>query len=91
MTATSEKVTSTICFTSAHATAATPPNIRVQHGRHTHHGHRPVDGPSNIAENTTAGAARIVPTDSTRDSRKRNAVRERVFASKRRSRYSYAV
>ena len=44
-----------------------------------------------MAENTTAGAARMVPHDIPRDSRKRNAVSDRVFASKRRSRNSYAV
>ena len=44
-----------------------------------------------MAENTTAGAAMIVPQDMPRDKRKRNAVSERVRASNRRSRYSYAV
>ena len=33
----------------------------------------------------------IVPHDMPRETRNRNAVSERVFASKRRSRYSYAV
>ncbi len=45
----------------------------------------------NTAEKTTAGAAMIVPHDRPRDNRNRNAVSERVLASKRRSRYSYAV
>ena len=44
-----------------------------------------------IAENTTAGAAMIVPHDIPRESRNRNAVSDRVLASKRRSRNSYAV
>ena len=37
------------------------------------------------------GAAMIVPHDIARETRKRNAVSDRVFASNRRSRYSYAV
>ena len=45
----------------------------------------------NIAENTTAGAAMIVPHDSPREKRKSTLVSDRVFASKRRSRNSYAV
>jgi hypothetical protein len=44
-----------------------------------------------IAENTTAGAAMIVLADMPRDRRKRSAVNVLVFASKRRSRNSYAV
>ena len=43
-------------------------------------------GQPKIAENTTAGAAMIVPHDIARESRNRNAVSDRVFASKRRSR-----
>jgi hypothetical protein len=41
-----------------------------------------------MAENTRAGALMIAPQDIPREMRKRNAVRERVFASKRRSRNS---
>ncbi len=48
-------------------------------------------GRPKIALKTTAGAATIVPHDMPRESRNRNAVRDRVLASKRRSRYSYAV
>jgi hypothetical protein len=48
-------------------------------------------GHPNTAANTTAGAARIVLHDSAREMRNRNAVSVRVFASKRRSRNSYAV
>src|SRR5437868_4743037 len=44
-----------------------------------------------MAENTTAGAAMMVPHDIPRATRKRKLVRDRVRASKRRSRYSYAV
>ena len=44
-----------------------------------------------MAEKTTAGAEMIAPHDIARESRNRNAVSERVFASKRRSRNSYAV
>ena len=44
-----------------------------------------------MAENTTAGAAMMVPHDIPRTTRKRKLVRERVRASNRRSRYSYAV
>ena len=48
-------------------------------------------GHPNTAEKTTAGADMMAPHDIPRDRRKRKLVRERVFASKRRSRYSYAV
>ncbi len=48
-------------------------------------------GTPKSALKTTAGAAMIVPTDMPRERRKRKAVSERVFGSKRRSRYSYAV
>ena len=44
-----------------------------------------------IDEKTTAGAAMIVPHERPRDRRKRKLVSERVLASKRRSRNSYAV
>ncbi len=53
----------------------------------THH----ASGHPKMAEKTIAGAARMVPHDMPRESRKRNAVSDRVFASKRRSRNSYAV
>ena len=45
-------------------------------------------GMPKIALKTTPGAAMIVPADMPRESRKRKAVNDRVFASKRRSRYS---
>jgi hypothetical protein len=48
-------------------------------------------GQPKMAEKTTAGAAMIVPHDMPREMRNRNAVSERVRASNRRSRYSYAV
>ena len=48
-------------------------------------------GQPKMAEKTTAGAAMIVPHDMPRDMRKRKEVSDRVFASKRLSRYSYAV
>ena len=44
-----------------------------------------------ITDSTTAGAATIAPHDMPRDSRNRKLVNMRVFRSKRRSRYSYAV
>ena len=44
-----------------------------------------------IVEKTTAGAAMIAPHESAREKRKSTLVSERVFASKRRSRNSYAV
>ena len=44
-----------------------------------------------MAENTTAGAAMIVPHDMPRERRNRNAVSDRVRASNRRSKNSYAV
>ncbi len=44
-----------------------------------------------IAESTTLGAAMIVPHDMPRESRNRKLVSERVLASKRCSRNSYAV
>ena len=50
-----------------------------------------VSGHPRMDANTTAGAAMIVPADMPRESRNRKLVSERVFASKRRSRYSYAV
>ena len=41
-----------------------------------------------ITDSTTAGAEMAAPVDMPRDSRKSSAVKLRVFASKRRSRYS---
>src|SRR5262245_21955559 len=80
-----------ICFTSVQATAWTPPNMV----------YSAVVSPINrqvvtmlvpmITESTTDGAERIAPHDIAREIRNRNAVKDRVFASKRRSRYSYAV
>ena len=43
------------------------------------------------SDSTTAGAETTAPTDSPREIRNRKLVTLRVFASKRRSRYSYAV
>ena len=65
---------------------------RVQHRRHADERDATSSiGQPKMAENTTAGAARIVPHDMPREIRNRNAVSERVLASNRRSRYSYAV
>ena len=49
-----------------------------------------IDQP-NTVENTTAGAAMMVPQLNPRDSKNKNAVSDRVLASKRFSRNSYAV
>ncbi len=79
---------STICFTSAQVTAWTPPIIvYATVGMPINATDHPIFQPK-IAEITTAGAAMMVPHDIPRDSRNRNAVRERVLGSKRRSRYS---
>src|SRR5579862_3229587 len=67
-TAINENVTSTICLTSAHATACTPPNIVYSTaGTPMMATDHDTDHP-NMAEKTTAGAARIVLTDSARQS-----------------------
>src|SRR6185437_13021920 len=80
-----------ICLTSTHVSAWTPPIIVYRIAgtpiRATDH----ATFQPKIAENTTAGAEMIVPHDIARETRNRNAVNERVFASKRRSRNSYAV
>jgi hypothetical protein len=44
-----------------------------------------------MADITTAGADNVTPSESARPSRKRKLASDRVRASKRRSRYSYAV
>ena len=90
-TATSPNTIRTICLTSVHATACTPPNIVytavgspiARHVRGRFH-------PSTI-DITTAGAEITTPHDMPRESRNNRLVNERVLASKRRSRYSYAV
>ena len=91
MIATSEPRTTAICFTSAHATASTPPmavystvGMPMSNTQYTR-------SQPNTALSTTLGAAMMVPADMPRESRKSRLVSERVFASKRRSRYSYAV
>jgi hypothetical protein len=45
----------------------------------------------NTIDRTTEGAAMMTPTPNPRDTRKKKLVRVRVLASKRFSRYSYAV
>ena len=77
---TSAQVTAWIPPSIVYATVGTPISA-------THH----TSGHPKSAEKTTAGAAMITPHDIPRDSRKRKAVSVRVRASKRRSRYSYAV
>ena len=78
-------------MTSTHVTACTPPIIVYSTaGTPISATHHQMLQPK-IAEKTTAGAAMIVPHDMPREIRKRNAVSDRVFASNRRSRYSYAV
>ncbi len=90
-TATSAPMISTICLTSIQVTACTPPIIVYNTaGTPISATHHQMFQPK-MAENTTAGAAMIVPHDMPREMRKRNAVSARVFASNRRSRYSYAV
>src|SRR5260221_6151764 len=80
-------VTSAICLTSAQVTACTPPimvyNTVGTPMTATDH----ESGQPKMAENTTAGAASMVLHDRPPESRNRNAARERVFASNRRSRY----
>ena len=81
----------TICFTSVHATACTPPRLvytiigtqmmRTVIGRDH----------SRMAEMTTAGAASVTPSDIARPTRKSIAVNVRTRTSNRCSRYSYAV
>ena len=46
---------------------------------------------SSTSDSTTAGAATTAPHDMPRESRNSRLVKLRVFASKRCSRYSYAV
>ena len=80
-----------ICFTSVQVTACTPPSIV----------YTVVDSPMmkivttssqpSTMDRMTEGAAMMTPTPSPRDTRKKKLVSVRVFASKRCSRYSYAV
>ena len=83
--------TTNICFTSVHATACTPPYaVYITIG---------TDSTSTVAgtlhprmaDITTAGAARTTPSEKVRPIRNSSAASVRVFTSKRRSRYSYAV
>src|SRR5438874_2586059 len=73
-TASSAPTIRNICLTSTHVTACTPPTIvyRIA-GTPISATHHQRFHPK-IAENTTAGAAMIVPHDIARETRKRNAV-----------------
>src|ERR1051325_6357099 len=87
-TATSHPTIRYICLTSTHVTAWTPPIIVYTIvGTPIRTTHQPIGQPK-TAEKTTAGALMIAPHEVARERRKRNAVRDRVLASKRRSRYS---
>src|SRR5213075_198388 len=91
VTATIAVTISIICLTSTHVTAWTPPIIVYNTaGTPMIATDQPMLQPK-IAENTTAGAEMIVPHDIARETRNKKAVSDRVFASNRRSRNSYAV
>ncbi len=81
----------TICFTSAQVTACTPPNMVYSVvGTPMARAVKTRLHPSTI-DSTTAGAETMTPTARPREIRNNSPASARVFASNRRSRYSYAV